>query len=417
VKVAFLVGVFPKLSETFILNQITGLIDRGHDVTILAMEPGENEHHDDVTRYDLLSRTEYRDPLPHNPVRRLSNAAVEWARWARISPRRGAMSIALSLPFSSPRLSLLMTSKMLRGRTFDIVHCHFGFIGKVAAAIAALHLFECPFVTSYHGIDLAFGLRMDEYAQLHRFGSLFTVNSQFSWRRATNLGCPQERLVLLPVGLRPDYFAFAERRLGDDGVVRILTVARLVRSKGLNIAIEAVRLLENTGLKIAYDVVGDGPMRQELENQVARCGLHEVVKFHGALVQSKVRKRFDEAHVFVLPSIPSNDGLEGQGLVLQEAQSMGLPVIGSDWAGIPEGILDGESGYLFPAGDANALADRIRLLAANHRDWSQMGRAGRRFIEAKYDIERLNDRLVDLYASVCAKHPPLVERVSARIAL
>jgi len=406
VKIAFLVGIFPKLSETFILNQITGLIDRGHDVTILAMEPGEEEHHDDIGRYNLLSRTKYRDPLPHNRLRRLSNTALEWTKWAQIDPRRGAMSIALSFPFSSPKLALLMTSKMLRGRTFDIVHCHFGFMGKMAAAIAAMHLFECPFVTSYHGIDLAFGLRRDEYAQLHRLGSFFTVNSQFSWRRATELGCPEERLALLPVGLHPDYFAFAERRIGDDGVVRILSIARLVRSKGLSIAIEAVYLLKTTGLKIAYDVVGDGPMRRELEDQVARCGLHEVVKFHGALVQSNVKRRFDEAHIFVLPSIPSDDGLEGQGLVLQEAQSMGLPVIGSDWAGIPEGILDGKSGYLFPAGDASALADRIRLLIANHRQWPEMGYAGRCFIEAKYDIECLNDRLVVLYKKVCIEASP-----------
>jgi colanic acid/amylovoran biosynthesis glycosyltransferase len=405
VKVAFLVGVFPKLSETFILNQITGLIDRGHDVTILAMEPGENEHHDDVTRYGLLSRTEYRDPLSNSLARRLTNAAVEWERWGRISPRRGAMSIALSFPFSSPRLSLLMTSKMLRGRTFDIVHCHFGFMGKMAAAIAAMHLFECPLVTSYHGIDLAFGLRMEQYAQLHRLGSLFTVNSQFSWGRAVELGCPEGRLALLPVGLRPDYFAFAERSLGGDGIVRILSVARLVRSKGLNIVIEAVHSLKNAGLKIMYDIVGDGPMRRELEGQVGRCGLHNVVKFHGALVQREVKRRFEEAHLFVLPSIPSDDGLEGQGFDLQEAQSMGLPDIGSEWAGIPEGMLDCESGYLFPAGDTSALADRICRLAANHREWPQMGRAGRRFVEAKYDIERLNDRLVDLYASVCAKHP------------
>jgi len=179
-----------------------------------------------------------------------------------------------------------------------------------------------------------------------------------------------------------------------------------VRSKGLSIAIEAVYLLKTTGLKIAYDVVGDGPMRRELEDQVARCGLHEVVKFHGALVQSNVKRRFDEAHIFVLPSIPSDDGLEGQGLVLQEAQSMGLPVIGSDWAGIPEGILDGESGYLFPAGDASALADRIRLLIANHRQWPEMGYAGRCFIEAKYDIECLNDRLVVLYKKVCIEASP-----------
>jgi colanic acid/amylovoran biosynthesis glycosyltransferase len=401
VKVAFLVGVFPKLSETFILNQIAGLIDRGHDVTILAMEPGENEHHDDVTRYDLLNRTEYRDPLQHSLAGRLTNAAVEWARRARISPHRGAMSAALSFPISSPRLQLLMVSKMLRGRRFDIMHCHFGYMGKMAARIAATRLFEWPFLTSYHGSDLDFGLRAEEYQQLHRYCPLFTTNSEFSKRRAIELGCPEDRLSLLPVGVNLEHFRFAERRLGADGMVRAISVARLTENKGLAVAIEAVRLLAKTGLHIRLEIIGDGPMRKELEQKALDCGVRDLVVFYGAQIQREVRRRLSEAHIFVLPTL----GVEGQGLVLQEAQAAGLPVVASNCGGIPEGILDGDSGYLFPAGDSQALADRIQLLAARHLDWPQMGRAGRRFVEAKYDIERLNDRLVDLYANVCAKHP------------
>ncbi len=404
-KVAVLVGKFPILSETFILNQITGLIDRGHDVTIFAMEKAEHVYHDDIMRYDLLSRTKYPEPVPLGKLRRLARCTGESVNWARVSPMHGLRSIALSLPFDSRGVAHLMTSKMLRGQTFDIMHCHFGFMGKRAAKLAAMRLLDYPFLTSYHGIDLNFGLQPNEYKQLHQLGALFTVNSEFSRKRALELGCPEKRIALLPVGLHPDYFAFAERRLDGDGVLRILSVARLIKAKGIGTAIEAIHLLNTKGLQIRFDIVGDGPLRAELERQSAKLGLQQVVTFHGSLVQQEVRKRFSEAHIFVLPSIPSGDGLEGQGLVLQEAQSMGLPVIASDWAGIPEGLESGKSGYLFPPGDSEALADRIKLLAKNHLQWPEMGRVGRRLVETRYDVDRLNDKLVDLYTEVCADHP------------
>ncbi|MCZ6788248.1 MAG: glycosyltransferase, partial [Planctomycetota bacterium] len=88
---------------------------------------------------------------------------------------------------------------------------------------------------------------------------------------------------------------------------------------------------------------------------------------------------------------------EGQGLVLQEAQATGMPVVSTLQGGIPDGVVDAESGFLVPEKDAGALADRLSYLIDNSHLWPSMGRAGRRLVEDDFDIDKLNDRLVELY--------------------
>ena len=112
-----------------------------------------------------------------------------------------------------------------------------------------------------------------------------------------------------------------------------------------------------------------------------------------------MRAAYRESDLFVLPSIRAADGSEeAQGLVLQEAQAMGLPVVTTNIGGIPEGIDDGGSGYLVPPDHAAALADRLTEFAADPERRRRFGVRGRELVEERFDIERLNDQLVDCYA-------------------
>ena len=95
--------------------------------------------------------------------------------------------------------------------------------------------------------------------------------------------------------------------------------------------------------------------------------------------------------------------MEGQGLVLQEAQAMGLPVVSTWHNGIPEGVLDDVSGFLVPERDVHALAEKLFYLIEHPELWPAMGRAGRKFVEQRYDIKQLNKELVELYRAVIAK--------------
>ena len=106
----------------------------------------------------------------------------------------------------------------------------------------------------------------------------------------------------------------------------------------------------------------------------------------------------NESHIFILSSITAKDGdQEGQGLVLQEAQAMGLPILSTYHNGIPEGVVDKKSGFLVPERDVDALADRLNYLIEHPNTWQDMGKTGREFVEKKYDIKKLNQKLVEIY--------------------
>jgi colanic acid/amylovoran biosynthesis glycosyltransferase len=102
--------------------------------------------------------------------------------------------------------------------------------------------------------------------------------------------------------------------------------------------------------------------------------------------------------------VTATDGdKEGQGLVLQEAEAMGLPVLSTIHNGIPDGVLDGKSGFLVPEKDVSALAEKLRFLLKNPEKWLEMGQAGRAFVEENYEINKLNDQLVEIYSKLIEK--------------
>ena len=107
-----------------------------------------------------------------------------------------------------------------------------------------------------------------------------------------------------------------------------------------------------------------------------------------------------------MSSVTASDGdKEGQGLVLQEAQGMGLPVLSTLHNGIPDGVLDGKSGFLVPERDVDGLAQKLDYLLENPQVWSEMGLAGRKFVEQHYDINKLNDKLVQIYQDLLNAKP------------
>jgi colanic acid/amylovoran biosynthesis glycosyltransferase len=217
-------------------------------------------------------------------------------------------------------------------------------------------------------------------------------------------GCPAEKIKILPVGLISSSYPYACRE--DDGKrpVRLLTVGRLVEKKGHRYVIEALSLLKGKGRSLSYVIAGDGPLRGELENLVDSFGLRESVSFTGLVHNEEVADLYREADVFILTSVTSQDGdMEGQGLVLQEAQSTGLPVISTLHNGIPDGVLDGVSGFLVPEKDAAAAARRLAELSGDAGLRFRMGKAGSDFVRINYDIGALTKRTLTYYSDIIEK--------------
>lgn len=402
-RLAWLTALFPVLAEIPFLNQIVGLVERGHEVDIYAdgPQPG-GPFHPDVERLGLQSRTRY-------PIRWPEGGAERWRAAARLlAAHHGPDRRILWRTLDPSRFwhrawtldQLRRTARFLPVRPYDVCYCAFGMDAPHALRLRRLGVLGGALVVAFRGADTTKyvarrGRRV--YARTFREARLLLPVCEFLARRLVALGAPAERVVVHRTGIDPGRWPYRERRAAAPGGLRLVSVGRLVEKKGIAQVLRAVKLLADRGVRAEYRVVGDGPLRGRLETLAAELGVAGRVRFEGRLGQEAVRDSLDRADVLVAASLTAADGdEEGIPNVLKEAMASGMPVVGSRHAGIPELIDDGVSGWLVPERDEAALAAALARLAAEPERWPAMGRAGRAKVEREYDIHRLNDRLAGM---------------------
>jgi colanic acid/amylovoran biosynthesis glycosyltransferase len=403
-RVAFVVGSFPEVSTTFILDQVTGLLDRGHQVEVFARVPAPSAvQHASVAQYDLIARTHYwlSDPA--------STARSTWSRTLRLLHERGpsllgSMGRCLAL-HKNGDLALTArlwpyASAMLLEPAYDVVLAHFGPNAVAAQRLREVGAFRAPLVSVFHGYDVS--RILDErgahyYRRLFAHGELMLPVSEHFRARLIDAGCPAERVRVHRMGVDTRAFSFRGRTRDAQEATRFVSVCRMVEKKGLEFGLQAMATLKAEGVPFVWHVAGDGPLRERVERMRAELGLSEQVVLHGTLPRAKVQALLDSAHVFLAPSVTAPDGdQEGIPVAIMEAMAMGLPVVSTLHSGIRELVSDGQSGFLVPEWDVARLAARLAEVAASFERWGELGRAGRAKVEAEYDVNRLNDGLAAL---------------------
>jgi colanic acid/amylovoran biosynthesis glycosyltransferase len=405
-RIAFFTDRFPVLSETFVLSQITGLIDRGHEVDIFPRRSGGDlALQPDVERYGLLERV--REPPPA-----AGRALVSFFGRARRVGRRnlGQLGRALNMfSFGSEATSLrlLHWTDLLKGHCiYDAILCHGGNNARSPMYLRSVGCLRGPLVTVFHGWDLAVYPRLNGQRVYHRLfhaGELFLPVSDYWKHKLVEMGCPENRTQVHRMGVDPGRFVFQPRVLPESGPVRILSVARLVEKKGLEFGIRAVARLTAQGRipDISYTIIGDGPLKPTLEKLIRDLRLQNTVELVGAFPQQEVLKRLHSAHLLLAPSVTAADGdQEGIPMVLMEAMATGLPVVSTQHTGIPELVQDGISGCLVPERDVDALEYALGRLLMRPYSWAGLGEAGRRRVLALHHIHLLNHRLAELLSQI-----------------
>lgn len=412
-KIAFIVKQFPSVSETFVLNQITDLVDRGHEVKIFSFKNKKPSLiHQAVERYKLLEKTTYFRFPPYSGVKKAVwrllftvsnlNALIHEPAFTFVHP--GSMRRAIrDLWFSQSLVGFLRTG------AFDIVHAHFGQCGAtVANLVAKGNIGGFKFVTSFHGNDLIplFVERYkQEYKNLFNYADSVTVNSSYLAEILLRV-CPQPKnLILLQVGLRTDQYKKQPVELDTEtSDFTILFCGRLVAFKAPDLAVRIMDILVNRrSIKhITLRMVGEGKLKDEVERLIHEFDLKHHVLLLGALSQEQVVEEMNKAHLFLLPGIHEKETgrAETQGLVIQEAQAMALPVVVSDAGGMKYGLLDNVSGFVLKEGDIEGFADKIELLINNEQMRAAMAKAGRDFVVENFDTKILGDKLSKIYAGI-----------------
>ena len=287
-----------------------------------------------------------------------------------------------------------------------LVHAHFGPDGVSAMPLA--RRLGVPLLTTFHGFDATM---TDEYARrsfyrhraylkgrpvLQREGRLFLAVSEYIKGRLVEAGFPHEKIVVHHNGVDTGLFR------PDPGAERepiVLFVGRLVEKKGCEYLVRAMARVQEAVPEAELVVIGTGPLRARLE-EFAGETLRRY-RFLGALPPEEVRVWMGRASVLSVPSVTASTGdAEGFGLVFAEAQATGLPVASFDGGPIPEVVAHGETGFLAPERDWQALAGYVSRLLEDGDLRRRMGERGVERVREKFDLEERTRALEEIYASV-----------------
>lgn len=293
-----------------------------------------------------------------------------------------------------------------------IIHAHFGPDGL--AAVALSRRLRIPLVTTLRGYDvsrtdrtllLSGRLSWMRYAlgreRLMRHGDLFLAVSDALRLMAIRKGFPAALTVTHYNGVDLTGFPVT----GSDDGTTILHVGRLVEKKGTALLLAAFARVRTAHPAARLVIIGDGPLRAPLRRLAGQLGLGEAVEFLGPQPQSVVGRWMRRSAVLAVPSLTARDGdAEGLPNVVVEAAASGLVVVGSNHSGIPEAIVDGQTGFVVPQGEVEPLAARLIELLSSLELRRSMGAAARALAEARFDRQTQVERLERLYDRLCAEH-------------
>lgn len=411
-RIAFLVTSFPNPSSTPILKQVTGLMDRGHEVDIYGDRQGNlSTIHADIERYGILERV-------HNPImpksgaaRFLKGASIFASRvWSDPKTCLRAMNVLRYGEMAYGFTLLYAAQPFVKRKPYDIVHCQFAPNGIKGVFLKECGIVGGPLLTTIRGYDVTSYPRRrgaDVYAELFRKGDYFTANSDFLAQKAIDLGCPPKKIVTLPTGINMNRFKYVERSVEPDRDITVLSVGSLVEVKGIRYGLQTMAEVMRRFPNVRYNIAGDGPLRSSLENLADELGITDRVRFLGAQTEDELVAQYSHADLFLFPGVVSSQGdEEGFGGVCVEAQASGLPVVASRVGGIAQTVAENESGILVDQKNVKGLVDALCDLLEHPQRWSDMGKAGRSHVVKHFDLELVTDRLVEIYERLLRGETP-----------
>jgi len=296
-----------------------------------------------------------------------------------------------------------------RQQPFDVIHAHFAPIGAIVAMLKECEVLKSPLVVSLHGADVTSKeseAHVDSglYPWLWKHADQYTYNSSFIRERAVHMGFPEDKMTRLPVAIGKQFEqGIKSVKRSESQSFRVISVGRLVHKKGHITGLKAFKAFLSTCPQACYELIGDGPLRSQVEEFIKDHDLESNVRLMGAMTQSQVRKSMLSADVFLFPSETAPNGdMEGQGLVVQEAQACGLPVIITRHNGVPDGVLVGKTGLMAEEKDWEKMAEYLAELYRDPTRAAQMGERGRKFVIDRYTSGELAQRLSQILEGAMA---------------
>lgn len=296
----------------------------------------------------------------------------------------------------------------IRDHRISLVHAHFGMMGVAIRPLC--RTLKLPLMVTVHGYDIkAVPRRWPAYTrELRKLWDscvYVLVISRDMIRAVQDLGCPAEKIRLSYLGAPTGEIAFVDRR-DREGPVHFLHAGRLSETKGVVDLVRAFRLAFPQPNEAVLDIVGEGPEKAEIERAIHEGHLANPVFIHGRMIADELESARTKADVFVLNCQTTLSGTtEGLPISTLEAACSGLPAISTRHGGVPESIIDGETGILVEERNVNALASALRQMLDRNRRLA-MGRSARDFMEREFDVRACNAVLGQLYREAVSSMGP-----------
>lgn len=397
-RIAYLINQYPTISHSFIRREILALERQGHEVMRISVrgwagaQLGKEDHIEQTrTRYVLREGvvpliTAFLHILAIRPVHLMKAIGLVW-KVSRHADR--PLLVHLVYLFEACLVAL-----WLRDEKIEHLHAHFGTNSAEVAMLA--HVLGGPrWSFTAHGpeeFDKAKFIALPE--KIRRAALVIAVSSFGRSQLFRNVSHEHwDKINVVHCGIEPAFHAGAAIQAGDGR--RLVCVGRLCEQKGQLLLIEAARLLSERGIRFDLVLAGDGEMRGELEEMIARHRLQDRIRITGWISSDQVRDEILAARALVLPSFA-----EGLPVVIMEAMALRRPVISTFVAGIPELVDPGRHGWLIPAGDVEALAFAMQTcLEMSHEIISCMGDAAYATVIERHDADKEANKLANLISS------------------
>jgi colanic acid/amylovoran biosynthesis glycosyltransferase len=384
-KIGIIVEKFPSISETFILNKVEGLCGRGHEVVVFR-----NQRFNDSELEELT----YIKDIPNLTLVNISipNKRLELA--GRLI-RRPAFAMGM-LRTSSMKKNMLaeIRNDYFKSHRCDIYHFEFSALalhyepsfknipGKIVCSCRGTAEKVKPVTTPG---------RKEQLVQLFNVVDKIHCVSDDMANTIKKYGAPQDKIFVNRPAIQTKYFAPLKSSKNNDKI-QIVSVGRLSFQKGFLIGLLAIRDVVTKFPGIEWKIIGDGPLKEELQFYINDLGLTESVTLVGAVSKKEVIKHLQQADIFFLPSI-----YEGIANVVLEAMAMELPVVSSDCSGMKEVITHNVDGLLAANYNAPEMANSLIELIQSADKRMSMGKAARKTVQARFDIERQLDVFEEQY--------------------
>lgn len=292
-------------------------------------------------------------------------------------------------------------------RGVRVLHAHFGPMGL--AVMRAAKKLSLPLITTFYGYDVTMCTRssrgLRRFQAMFSEGDLFLVEGPHMRRSLIGMGCPEEKIRLVHIGIDPCSYVFKPRSLRHGERLRILVAGRFVEKKGVEHAVRAAGRLAAGGLDFELCLVGDGPLRSNIEKAIEEERLGERVKLTGFLPHGGLREEIYSAHIGIVPSVTASNGDTEGGApkTLLEMEASGLPVVATRHADIPYVAPEGKSAFLVDEGDSEGVARAVLKLVDEKEGWPDMGKAGSDHIRQNFTLAKVVESYESFYDELSAR--------------